>query len=163
MAGGMRAAIQEFLGEKFFRDKVHFDDDIILSKTASLYSPIPSEPSLGTPHYKPRQVVAALFSGALTANTWQTITLTGFPTGAKGATVSCWGRTAPGNADKIVWRPYNNGDTVAQSYHRMASYFTQYYDGNPFMVPIDASGRFDIGSNSAIPVFLVEDLTFYWM
>jgi UDP-3-O-[3-hydroxymyristoyl] glucosamine N-acyltransferase len=31
MAGGVRSALQEFLGEKFFRDKVHFDKDVVIS------------------------------------------------------------------------------------------------------------------------------------
>jgi hypothetical protein len=93
MAGGMRAAIQEFLGEKFFRNKVNFDEDVVLKRTASLYSPVPSEPSIGTPHptsYINRSNALMLNDSANTADVWSSAqTMAGVPVGAKAAWCMC--------------------------------------------------------------------------
>jgi hypothetical protein len=73
---GMRSALQEFFGEKFFRDKVTFDKDVTCKKdvvwkrTPTLYSPVASEPSLGTLHMLPSpSAYNALYGGTQTAFT----------------------------------------------------------------------------------------------
>jgi hypothetical protein len=44
------ARLQEIIGEKIFRHKVTFDGDVVFKKHITAYAPVPSEPSLGTPH-----------------------------------------------------------------------------------------------------------------
>jgi hypothetical protein len=48
------ARFQEIIGEKLFRDKVTFAKDVVFKRAITAYSPVASEPSLGTlhPHYK---------------------------------------------------------------------------------------------------------------
>jgi hypothetical protein len=95
---GMRAALQEFFGEKFFRDKVTFDKDVtfkkdvVFKRTPTLYSPVASEPSLGTPHVTSdanRSSDVLVSTSTNTAGVWSAaVTCTGAPSGAKAA--YCW-------------------------------------------------------------------------
>jgi len=92
---GIRAALQEFFGEKFFRDKVTFDKDVtfkkdvVFKRTVTAYSPVAGEPSLGTPHATSdtnRSNAALVNTSTNTAGTWSAaVTCTGAPTGAKAA------------------------------------------------------------------------------
>jgi hypothetical protein len=102
---GMRAALQEFFGEKFFRDKVTFDKDVVFKRTVTAYSPVASEPSLGTlhPHYK-ELVTNATYVAA--GNT--TIDVSGeVPAGARTIYVWIQHKSAVLNADLYPFTSLN--------------------------------------------------------
>lgn len=45
-----RGSKEEIFGERIFRGVSNFFGDVVFKKHMTLYAPIPSEPSLGTPH-----------------------------------------------------------------------------------------------------------------
>lgn len=119
--------------------------------------------TIGTPHLKTGQQTAWLDSGRSPgASTWYTETFT-VPAGTKAITLTvnavCVG------ADTLRWRPYNNGDTYAQSFHRIlvgsgAGAFNQFTQA---IVLVDSLGRCDFAiSSGAGNTFSIGYPQFYW-
>lgn len=117
---------------------------------------VAAEPSLRTPHYQQKTSSAWFYSNATpSAATWYTVTFTGFPAGATALMVYAEITTAAvGYSDHLRWRPYNNGDTYANSWHRTLvrgrgnSGWSSSYGASGIVV-IDASGRVDFAIGDA--------------
>ena len=123
---------------------------------------ISGEPSLGTPRPQTGTHTGWLYTNTTpTAITWYTVTFT-VPAGTKAVTcgVGCVGS---GAVDQLRWRPYNNGDSYANSFHRLAiSGPTNTEQDGQAMVLVDSSGRVDFAvsfNNSNIKIGYPQ---FYW-
>ena len=121
--------------------------------------------SLGPPIYHQRTSAAWKLNQAAVAGTWYTVTYTGFPVGARALSVFAM-IIGIGTADvSLIWRPYNNGDTVANSLHRTIGYarLLNETQGSIVHVVIDSAGRVDFGVTGGNAQILGGDWVDYYM
>lgn len=121
--------------------------------------PVSGEPSLGTPHFREKQVTTTLLSQVAVSGTWYTVTFT-VPSGTKAIIIPCDFSSAI--ASRMVWRPYNNGDTVAQSFARLITACQGTLSGAPALVTVDSSGRVDFGCDLTGSTMKIWDWSFYY-
>jgi hypothetical protein len=119
---------------------------------------VASEPSLGTWKYHQSTHAAYLFSQLTVIGTWYTVTFAGIPAGT--AAICCTVQTSGVAIGSVYWRPYNNGDTVANSIHRGIALNTGAYGKGFAMVKVDSSGRCDFGTDAVLTI-VVGDAVFY--
>jgi hypothetical protein len=150
----LRAALQEILGEKFFRDKVTFDKDVIFKKTITGYSPVPGEPSNGTSHIHPQTIV----NGVDPVDTSDhTETYSGAPTGSK--LMYAYGEIVAATAGRQLLIKDSAGTTV---YGRIFNPTTAIEGSGSFLVPLDSNKQFKWSvSNADVSVVNIIGLI-YW-
>jgi hypothetical protein len=147
---GMRAALQEFFGEKFFRDKVTFDKDVVFKRTVTAYSPVASEPSLGTEHMFASQQTLYDADPAATSGT---ITVSNAPVGT--TKVKGWwlmSGTAV-NTDAYI---RGVGSTGTRVFAWLRTKVGGVWEYGTFEVPIDSSKQFNWAISSAADVNLLR-------
>jgi hypothetical protein len=158
----LMARIQEILGKKFFRDTVTFDKDVVHKRTITGYSPVASEPSLGTPHemsYANRTASLVVDTSTTPAATWSAaVTLSYAPTGAKWAYCLMY-RTAISNPDALVVARASGMtlDTAAGFQYKYPGAFCEIggYCNAMVWIPIDANKQFKwctVGGNGLIHI-----------
>lgn len=104
------AGLQEFIGKKIFKNGAEFYGDVKLHQTVTGYSPVPSEPSLGSPHHHvPTADTYVYTNTSPAANTWYAVDVSGdVPGGAKAGFVF----VTVANQASLIYTALSNSETV---------------------------------------------------
>lgn len=124
---------------------------------------VSGEPSLGTPHPQAGTHTAWLLTQAVTAGNWYTVTFA-VPAGTRAVLASCRVLFVAAG-DDLRWRPYNNGDSYANSFHRkiVGGNINSGYNEGIGIFYIDASGRVDVTAGASTSTVYVGYPQFYFL